>query len=168
MRAHGVRSLLDTIVEDTTVYFLITFTRHLVILFEFFVPVSDRLADLCSSTRDKLHIGKDSSPSREVSHRLVYHDKDELDGMLHAQFGNRRDPGGRIISWPGGREVWFPGVRHPLTSWLLRILSIGLAHISKVEYTWNNLCPAGHCQHVGCTTQIIVGCSGDPHNPHAV
>jgi len=83
MRAHGVRSLLDTIVEDATVYFLIIFTGHLlVILFEFSVPVSDHLADLCSSTHDKLHIGNDSSPSREVSHRLVYHDKDELDGML--------------------------------------------------------------------------------------
>ena len=46
MRARGVQSLLDTIVEDATGYFLLIFTVHiLVILFEFFAPVSDHLVD---------------------------------------------------------------------------------------------------------------------------
>ena len=46
MRTHGIQSLLDTIVEDATVYFLIIFTGHLlVIFFEFFAPVSENLAN---------------------------------------------------------------------------------------------------------------------------
>ena len=65
MRAHGVRSLLETIVEDATVYFLSIFAGHLLMIFlEFFAPVSDHLADLCSSTHDGLYVGKASSPSR--------------------------------------------------------------------------------------------------------
>jgi len=51
MRIHGVRSLLDTIVRDATGYFLLIFTVHiLVILFEFFTPVSDRLVGLRSGS----------------------------------------------------------------------------------------------------------------------
>jgi len=83
MRVRGVRSLLDTIVEDATGYFLLIFTVHiLVILFEFFAPVSDRLTDLCSSAHYKLDIGNDSRPPPAVSNHLEYRDKDELDGML--------------------------------------------------------------------------------------
>jgi len=83
MRARGVRSLLDTIVNDATGYFLLIFTVHiLVILFEFFAPVSDHLADLCSSTHCKPDVGNDSGPPPAVSHHLEYRDKDELDGML--------------------------------------------------------------------------------------
>ena len=83
MRVHGVRSLLDTIVEDATIYFLLIFTGHLLMIFlEFFAPVSDHLADLCSSTHDRLHVGNASTPSREVSHHLEHHDKDELNRVL--------------------------------------------------------------------------------------
>ena len=47
MRAHGVPSLLDRIVEDATVYFLIMFTGQLLVLFfEFLAPVSDSSIDL--------------------------------------------------------------------------------------------------------------------------
>ena len=47
MRARGVQSLLDTIVEDAIVYFLLIFIcQLLVIFFEFFAPVSDHLVDL--------------------------------------------------------------------------------------------------------------------------
>ena len=47
MRAHGVPSLLDRIVEDATVYFLIMFTGQLLVLFfEFLAPVSDSLINL--------------------------------------------------------------------------------------------------------------------------
>ena len=65
MRAHGVRSLLDTIVEDATVYFLLIFAGHLLVIFlEFLAPVSDRPDDLCSSTHYELHVGNASTPSR--------------------------------------------------------------------------------------------------------
>jgi hypothetical protein len=77
MRAHGVQSLLDTIVGDATVYFLLIFTGHLlVLLFEFLAPVSDHSANLCSSARDKLHIGNDSRSSSDVSHHPEHHNKD--------------------------------------------------------------------------------------------
>jgi hypothetical protein len=77
MRAHGVRSLLDTIVADATVYFLLIFTGHFIaLLFEFFAPVSDHSADLCSFTRDKLHIGNNSRPSPDVSHHLEHYNGD--------------------------------------------------------------------------------------------
>jgi len=83
MRARGVQSLLDTIVEDATVYFLLIFTGHiLVILLEFFAPVSDDLADSRSSANDELHIGNNSKPSPIVSHHREYHNKDELNGTL--------------------------------------------------------------------------------------
>jgi len=83
MRARGVQSLLDTIVEDATVYFLLIFTGHiLVILFEFFAPVSDDMADSRSPANDELHIGNDSKPSPNVSHHLEHHNKDELNETL--------------------------------------------------------------------------------------
>lgn len=42
--AHGVPNILDRIVRDSTTYFLVIFTNHLVlILFELFAPVSDHL-----------------------------------------------------------------------------------------------------------------------------
>jgi len=61
MRVSGMRGLLDTVVGDATVYFLLIFTGHiLVILFEFFTPVSDHLVDLCSSTDCKLDTANNS------------------------------------------------------------------------------------------------------------
>ena len=82
-RARGVQSLLNTIIEDATVYFLLIFAGHiLVILFEFFAPVSDDLANLRSSANDGLHIGNDSKPSPNVSHHLEHHNKDELNVTL--------------------------------------------------------------------------------------
>jgi len=83
MRAHGVKSLLDKIVEDATVYFLIIFiSQLLVVFFQFLAPVSDHLADLCSSTHGKLHIGNDPTPSHEVSRHFEHHNTDQLDEML--------------------------------------------------------------------------------------
>lgn len=83
MRAHGVKSLLDTIVEDATVYFLIIFIcQLLVVFFQFLAPVSDHLADLCSSAHGKLHVGNDPTPSHEVSPNSGHRNTDELDEML--------------------------------------------------------------------------------------
>ena len=80
MRAHGMPSLLDNIVQGATAYFLVIFTGHLLwIFFELLAPVSDRPADLYSSTHDELHIGTDSTPSCEVSRRLECRNKDEFD-----------------------------------------------------------------------------------------
>ena len=45
-----MQNLLDRIVRDATIYFLVIFAGHLpVIFFELFAPVSDRTADLGSS-----------------------------------------------------------------------------------------------------------------------
>ena len=83
MRVHGMRGLIDTIVEDATVYFLLIFTGHiLVILFEYAAPVSDHLVDLCSSTHCKFDTANDSRPPSAVSHHLEPHNNDELDGIL--------------------------------------------------------------------------------------
>ena len=82
MRACGVQSLLDTIVGDATVYFLIFTVHILVILFEFFAPVSDHLIGSFSSTHYKLDIANYSRPSSTVSRYLKCHNNDELDGML--------------------------------------------------------------------------------------
>lgn len=44
MRANGVPNILDRIVEDATVHFLVIFTAHLLlILFQIFAPVSNLL-----------------------------------------------------------------------------------------------------------------------------
>jgi len=81
MRAHGMPSLLDNIVQDATVYFLVIFTGHLlVVFFELLTHVSDRPADLCSFAHDELHIGTSSNSSRDVSHHLECRNKDELTG----------------------------------------------------------------------------------------
>lgn len=47
MRARGAPSIFDRILQDATVYFLVIFTGHLlVIFFEVFAPVSSLLVDL--------------------------------------------------------------------------------------------------------------------------
>ena len=54
MRAHGMPSLLDNIVQGATTYFMVIFTGHLLlILFELFAPVSDRPTDLLSVIHDE-------------------------------------------------------------------------------------------------------------------
>ena len=79
----GTPRLLKTIFQDATVYFLIIFTGHiLVILFEIFAPVSIRLADLRFSAHDGLHIGADSTTPCRVSRRPEYDDEDESEGVL--------------------------------------------------------------------------------------
>jgi len=66
-RAHGVPSLLDKIVRDATVYFVVIFTSHLLLLlFEFFAPVSDIPTCLFFSNCDEPHKGAVSAPSCEV------------------------------------------------------------------------------------------------------
>ena len=83
MRAHGIPSLLDNIVQGATTYFLVIFTGHLLLIFfELLAPVSDCPADLYSSAHDESYIGTDPTPSCEVSHRLQCHNKDEFDGVL--------------------------------------------------------------------------------------
>jgi hypothetical protein len=79
----GMPSLLDKIVRDATTYFLVIFTSHLLlILFEFFAPVSDILT-LVSLAHDRLHIDIDSTPSCEVSHRSTHCNEDESDQVLY-------------------------------------------------------------------------------------
>ena len=57
-RVDSAPRLLDKILQDATVYFLALSTGHLLLLFfELFAPVSDHPVDLCSTARDKLHIG---------------------------------------------------------------------------------------------------------------
>ena len=69
-------TLLNTIARDATTYFLVIFTGHLlVILFEFFAPVSVRLADLRFSAHEGLHIGADSTTPCSVSRRPEYDDE---------------------------------------------------------------------------------------------
>ena len=83
LRAHGITSLLDKIVQGATVYFLVIFTGHLlVIFFEFLAPVSDRPADLRYFAHGGLHVGTGSAPSCQVSYHLECRSKDESDGVL--------------------------------------------------------------------------------------
>jgi len=82
-RAIGVPSLLDKILQDATIYFLVIFTSHLLLIFfEFLAPVSDLSTGLFSSAHDEVHIGFDPTLSCEVSHRLEYCNKGEFDGVL--------------------------------------------------------------------------------------
>jgi hypothetical protein len=68
MRARGVPSLLDRIVEDATLYFLIIFTSQIfVISFEIFAAVSDHPVVLRSSVDGERCVGIDPTPSRDVS-----------------------------------------------------------------------------------------------------
>ena len=87
-RAHGVPSLLDKIVRDATMYFVVIFTSHLLLVFfEFFAPVSDFSICLFPSTSDEPHKGTDSTPSCEVCHRPKYYDMDGFNGVLsHLQW----------------------------------------------------------------------------------
>lgn len=83
LRIIGVPRLIDQVVEGATVYFLMIFTGHiLVVFFEFLAPVSDHPANICSPAHDEPHVGNGSAPSCEVSHRFEYRNKDEFDGML--------------------------------------------------------------------------------------
>ena len=59
-RVDGMPRLLDKILQDATVYFLVLSTGRLLLLFfEVFAPVSDHPVDLCSAAYHKLHIGSD-------------------------------------------------------------------------------------------------------------
>lgn len=68
-RAPGVPSLIDKILQDATMYFLVIFSTHLLlILFEFFAPVSPFSNGLFPSTHDELHVETESAPPCGVSH----------------------------------------------------------------------------------------------------
>lgn len=70
-RAEGGSTLLDKIVRDATMYFVVIFTSHLLlIIFELFAPVSDFSIYSSSSVPDGLREETDSTPSSEVSLRL--------------------------------------------------------------------------------------------------
>lgn len=85
-RAHGVPSLLDKIVRDATVYFVVIFTSHLLLLlFEFFAPVSDVPTCLIFSASNEPHKGAVSAPSCEVGHCPEHCDVDESDGVSSHQ-----------------------------------------------------------------------------------
>ena len=59
-RIDGEPRLLDKILQDATTYFLVLSTGHLILLlFEAFAPVSDRLVDLCFAVHDKPHLASD-------------------------------------------------------------------------------------------------------------
>lgn len=80
MRASGVPSILDRIVGDATVHFLVIFTAHLLlVLFQLFAPVSNLSPDLCPSTHHEVRIGYVPTPPRKVSRRLEYCDEDVSD-----------------------------------------------------------------------------------------
>ena len=57
-RVDSVLRLLDKILQDATVYFLVISTGHLLLLcFQIFAPVSDHPVDLCSAAHHKPYIG---------------------------------------------------------------------------------------------------------------
>ena len=59
-RVDGMPSLLDKILHDATINFLVLSTGHLLLLFfDILTPVSDHPVDLCSAAHHKLHIGSD-------------------------------------------------------------------------------------------------------------
>ena len=59
-RVDGIPRLLDKILHDATVYFLVLSTGHLILLFfKVFAPVSDRPVDLGSAAYDKLPTDSD-------------------------------------------------------------------------------------------------------------
>ena len=69
MRARGVPSLLDRIVEDATTYFLIIFVSQIfVISFEIFANVSHHPVVSRSSVNDKRYAGNDPARPRDVSY----------------------------------------------------------------------------------------------------
>ena len=71
MNFHGVPNLLDNIVQGASMYFFVIFTGHLLlVLFEIFAPVSDRLTDSCSFAHYESHTASDPTPSCQVSRRL--------------------------------------------------------------------------------------------------
>lgn len=83
IRARGVPSLLDRIVQDSTMYFLAIFTSHLLLVFfELFAPVSDFSTGPIFSAPDRPHEGENSATSCEVSHRPEPCDGDRVHGML--------------------------------------------------------------------------------------
>ena len=56
----GVPRLLDNILQDATVYFLVISTGHLLLLFfQIFAPVSDHPVNSCSTAHHKLYIDFD-------------------------------------------------------------------------------------------------------------
>ena len=80
-RVDGMPRLLNKILKDATVYFLVLSTGHLLLLFfEVFAPVSDRPVDLCSAVHHKLHIGSDQNSSCGVCFRPKYCTKGQSDG----------------------------------------------------------------------------------------
>jgi len=82
IRAHGMPSLLDNVVQGAAVYFLVIFTGHLLVIPpELLASVSDRLAYLRPSTHYELHIGTGPTPSYEVSHHLECCSGDGSDGV---------------------------------------------------------------------------------------
>ena len=90
---------------------------------------------------------------------------------VHTQLGGRWDPDGRIIGWPDGREAWFPRVCHPPARWLLRIFSICLVDVSKLEFMWNDTgfsfarpccVPVSHSRHVGVAACLLLDAAGSP------
>ena len=59
-RVGGAPNLLDKILQDATIYFLVLSTGHLLFLFfQIFAPVSNHRIELRPTIHDKLHIGLD-------------------------------------------------------------------------------------------------------------
>lgn len=82
-RARGVPSLLDKIARDATMYFLVIFTSHLLlILFEFFAPVSDLLTNRYFPTHEGWYVETNPTHPREVSQRPERCDRGEFNRVL--------------------------------------------------------------------------------------
>ena len=79
-RGGGVPSLLNKILQDATMYFLVLSTGHLLFLFfGVFAPVRDHRVDLRSIAHKKLHVGFGETPPWDVSHRPKYRRRGESD-----------------------------------------------------------------------------------------
>ena len=82
--ASGMPRLLNKILQDATMYFLVLFTGHFLLLFcELFAPVGDPV-NLWSTAYDRPYIDPDQIPSWGVSCRPRYCNECESDGTRSA------------------------------------------------------------------------------------
>ena len=82
VRAAGVPSILENIVQDATSYFLVMLTGHLLlVIFELLAPVS--VYSVCLvSTHGELRAGADPAPSLVVNLYFKRRDKDKFAELL--------------------------------------------------------------------------------------
>ena len=100
-------SLLESILEDATTYFLAIFTSQvLVVLFELVAPVSGRPVDTYSSAHNEPHPGADPTSSRKVRLHPRYFD-DGFDRVLcRVQWDSGVGPVHCLVSGPWLTLPW--------------------------------------------------------------